>query len=485
MGLMTGHDRRVISRVGVASLALPVSLLAGGVTAPGAVAASHPAAGHTYAAARSNPRADPYYPAVGVTGVDALHYGLDLRWDDVHRTLTGTARIRFRATRSESSIRLDLGKPLHVSRVRLDGRTVTSTHTGHVLTMETGALARDSRHTVTITYSGTPHPVTTPTDRPDIARSGWTTTKDGQVWSVQEPFGAFTWYPVNDHPSDKAFYDVTLRTKKAWHGVTDGHLRSDRVVGAERVTRWHLGSPAASYLVALDIGPYRQYRDTGPHGLPVSYWVRPRNRGELPFLRRTPKVLRWLESKLGRFPFGQVGIVVSPTDSAEETQTMLTMGAGILTNRFGVSTLAHELAHQWYGDEVTPDNWPDLWMNETFAMYIQIRWDASHGNLSMQEWRRFLVNNDQQLRIDGGPPGRYHKRDFADGSVYYCGALMLDRLHTMLPHAVFAKLLRGWPTLHRFGNVHRSEWVRYLDRVSGRDLAPFVHRWLDSTSSPA
>ena len=62
---------------------------------------------------------------------------------------------------------------------------------------------------------------------------------------------------------------------------------------------------------------------------------------------------------------------------------------------------------------------------------------------------------------------------------------MLDRLHTMLPHAVFATVLRNWPRLHRFGTVHRSEWVRYLNRVSGRDLTAFVHRWLDSQQSPA
>jgi aminopeptidase N len=473
----------VITRFEVLAIALPVALLAGGATSATATAAT-PSTGR-YAAARSHPLADPYYPAVGVTSVDALHYGLDLRWDDAHRVLTGQARISFRATRDESSVRLDLGKPLQVSVVRLDGHAVTARHSGHVLTMATGPLRRGSRHTLLISYQGTPRSVRVPTDRPDVVRGGWTTRKDGEVWSVQEPFGAFTWYPVNDHPSDKAFYDITLRTKKAWHGVTDGRLRSDRVAGAERVMRWHLGSPAASYLVALDIGPYKRYRDTGPHGLPVSYWVRPQNRSELANLRRTPAILKWLEAKLGRFPFRQVGVVVAPTHTAEETETMVTMGAGILDNRGGLSDLAHELTHQWYGDEVTPDNWPDLWLNETFAMYVEIRWDATHNIASMKQWRHILVHTDQRNRTQDGPPGRYHKQQFADISVYFCGALMLDRLHTMLPHPVFAKLLRGWPRLHRFGTVHRSEWVRYLDRVSGRHLNHSVHRWLDSTTSPA
>jgi aminopeptidase N len=473
-----------MTRYGVLALAVPVALLAGGAT----VSATPAAAAHaapTYAAARSHPLTDPYYPAVGVTSVDALHYGLDLRWDDAHRILTGTERLTFRATRNETSVQLDLGAPLQVSHVRLDGRPITSTHSGNVLTMATGPLARNTAHVLRISYAGTPRPVRAPTDRPDVVNGGWTTIADGEAWSVQEPFGAFTWYPVNDHPSDKAFYDITLRTQKAWRGVTDGRLRSDKVIGGERVMRWHLGSPAASYLIALDIGPYRLHRDTGPHGLPVSYWVRSQNVGELRLLRRTPTILGWLEAKLGRFPFGQVGIVISPTTSAEETQTMVTMGARVLSNRFGLSDLAHELAHQWYGDEVTPDNWPDLWMNETFAMYIEIRWDATHHIETMKQWRRDLVGSDQRNRTEFGPPGRYHKDQFADNSVYLCGALMLDRLHSKLPPAVFAELLRHWPRLHRFGTVHRSEWVRYLNRVSGRDLTTFVHRWLDSTRSPA
>jgi aminopeptidase N len=480
----------VTLRLGGLALALPVSLLVSGgpaVATPAtpAAAATAQAAGHSYAAARSQPRADPYYRSVGGTTVDALHYGLDVAWDDAHRALTGSARITFRATRKESSIHLDLGRPLQVSRVLLDGEPVTSTHAGHVLIIATGRLARHSRHTVTIRYAGSPRPVRAPTDRPDLLKVGWTTLADGEAWSVQEPFGAFTWFPVNDHPSDKAFYDITLRTRKAWRGVTDGRLRSNRVVGAERVMRWHLGSPAASYLVALDIGPYRQHRDTGPAGLPVGYWVRPQDRHELRLLRRTPTILGWLEAKLGRFPFGRVGIVISPTRTAEETQTMVTMGSRVLRNRFGLSDLAHELAHQWYGDEVTPDNWPDLWMNETFAMYVEIRWDATHRIESMERWRRDLVDVDQQLRRDDGPPGRYHKHQFADGSVYLCGALMLDRLHAKLPRAVFARLLRAWPRRHRFGTVHRSEWVHFVDWVSGRDLTAFVHRWLDSEKSPA
>jgi aminopeptidase N len=124
-------------------------------------------------------------------------------------------------------------------------------------------------------------------------------------------------------------------------------------------------------------------------------------------------------------------------------------------------------------------------MNESFAMYIEIRWEAAHHVESMDQWRSFLNHYDQRFRRNDGPPGEYHKSQFAENSVYYCGALMLDRLHSMLPAATFAKLLRDWPRLHRFGSVQRSEWVSYLNRVTGRNLTSFVHRWLDSPTTPS
>ena len=203
--------------------------------------------------------------------------------------------------------------------------------------------------------------------------------------------------------------------------------------------------------------------------MPITYWARPQDKPELKDLRRTPADLRWLEARLGRYPFAELGVVVSPTDTAEETQTMVTMGADVLL--FDDSgALTHELAHQWYGDEVTPDNWPDLWMNESFAYYLQLRWEAARGIESMAASRRYLDSHDQGFRRHDGPPGRYFKNDFASSSVYDCGALMLDRLHAMLPAPVFARVLREWPRLHRWGSVNRSLWVGYLDRVTGRNL---------------
>jgi aminopeptidase N len=335
-----------------------------------------------------------------------------------------------------------------------------------------------------IRYAGMPQSYRPPKKLIDLSDAGWNVQPNGEVWTLQEPFGAYTWFPVNDQPSDKAFYDIVWHTKSAWTGVSNGQLIRDRVSGGHRTTHWQLDSPAASYLVTAAIGPYREYRQTGPHGLPITYWVRDADRRDLTVLRQTPAMLRWLEARLGRYPFDTVGDVVVPTHSAVETQTMVTIGSPILSGDAGPTDLLHEYVHSWYGDEVTPTTWKDLWLNESFAYYVQLTWEASHGVTTTAAWRAMLNHDDQMLRTEDGPPGEPHPAEFAALNVYECGARMLDRLHSMLGDVLFAGVLRSWPGRHRFGNVDRGEWISYLDHMTGRNLSGFVTRWLDSAKSP-
>lgn len=428
-------------------------------------------------------RTDPYYPAIGSTTFDALHYGLDLTWDATQRRLSGTATIRFRAPRAESQFSLDLDRVLHPTAVTVDGKPATFVHQRHVLQVRAD-LASNTRHTVAVTYSGIPKPYPAPTTRKDIPDLGWTTTKTGQAWTMQEPYGAFTWYPSNDQPSDKATYDITVHNQAAWNAVANGQLVGDTVTGDERTMHWRLGAPAASYLVTVAIGPYRAHHATGPHGLPLTYWVRPADDGDLDALAHSPAMLRWLEKRLGRFPFSSLGVVLVPSTSGMETETMVTLGAPVLRHEYGLADLLHEFAHQWYGDEVTPNNWRDLWMNESFATYLQILWQSTHHQGGLASWEYTLAAEDQHLRAKYGPPGEYDKRNFAELDVYYCGARMLFELRHKLGPRTFARVLRGWPRSRRFGDADRGNWINYLDATTHRNLRAFVTRWLDSKTSP-
>ncbi|HET7532485.1 MAG TPA: hypothetical protein VFJ83_05000, partial [Nocardioidaceae bacterium] len=270
------------------------------------------AAGAREDKAVSTPVEDSYYPDKGDPTVDALNYDLDLTWLRRSRELRGVATIRLRAARTDEALRLDLSHRLRVRSVHVDGARASFTHTGNHLVVA-APVEVDGRHTVRVAYRGRPRPAAGPASRADVARVGMRVTADGQLWTMQEPFGAFTWYPVNDHPSDKARYDVRVSAPGRWVGVSNGRLTHRRTTGGRTVTRWRAAAPMPSYLVTLAVGPYRHHRQEGPHGLPLSYWV-PRDRPALlKPLRTTPAAVRWLERRLGRYPYRQFGIVVTPS----------------------------------------------------------------------------------------------------------------------------------------------------------------------------
>ncbi len=451
--------------------------------------AAGPAVGaHDDDVALSTPREDSYYPRVGEPDIDALHYGLTVSWAPRTSTLTGTTVIRFRAARDlDDAFVLDLGNSLQVSSVRLDGAAVGSEHpaAGHLLRVTgTGDLVAGSRHVLRVDYAGVPERVPAPSARSDIGRLGWKTTRDGDAWTMQEPYGAFTWYPVNDHPSDKAFYDIRLDTPRSVRGVANGRLVSEQVGTSRRTTHFRISDPAASYLVTMAIGDYRGYDDRGPHGLPITYWLRPVDRDLLPELRRTPAMLRWLEQRLGRYPFATAGAVFVPSQSAIETQQTVTMGNGRSIAPRVPEVLLHEYSHQWYGDTVTPADWRELWLNESFAMYLQIVWESQHGGVTVRAYMRYIRRIDNELREQDGPPGAYDPERFGGSSVYYSGALMLHELRTRTGAAQFDRVLRAWPQRHAAGNADRGGYLDWLNRFTGRHLRPFMLDWLLSETTP-
>ena len=439
---------------------------------------------NVYDGALSHPREDTVYPDVGDPTVDALYYGLDLTWQPRPQLLTASETLLFRATRSGNAFQLDLSHQLFVRHVWLDGEPVSFQHTAKDLVVE-HAVDQDSRHVLQLVYAGTPEPVTAPTDRPDFSTTGWTVARDGTVWTMQEPYGAYSWYAANDQPSDKAYYDATIHAPQGQVGVFNGALRSRTTSHGRTTTRWHLPEPASAYLITVAIGHFTQTRDTGPHGLPITYWTPAGRPGILRQVRYAPRAVAYLEGLLGRYPFPTLGVLVVPSNSAMETQSTLTLGSrtGYTVSR---DVLVHEIAHQWYGDTVTPDDWSDLWMSEGMATYLaEASWTASHGNQGLDAILRRWAALAGAARQAYGPPARYHPGSFGEGDVYYIPALMWDTLRQRLGDQEFWALVRRWPATHRFTSQSRDTLAAWWSRASGQDLRPFFHAWLWGHHEPA
>lgn len=432
--------------------------------------------------AESAPVEDPYYPDKSNPEVDTLHYFLDLDWDG--STLTGTATVTFRATEDTDTIRLDLADELEVDEVQIDGESIDFDQSDDGLVMQTGALEADSRHTVSIAYSGEPAPTEAPSLRTDMGEGlGWQTDVDGNVFTFQEPYGAFTWYPVNDHPSDEALYDARITAHDGDVAVFNGKLQASDVDGDTTTNTWHLEEPAASYLTTIAIGPYTEHVDKTPGGMDISYWLTDRDEHLYEQMAEEGgKSFDWLVQHAGPYPFDSLGVVVVAGNSAMETETMITMSASAVERPDAV--LQHEMAHQWFGDSLTPRTWQGVWLNEGFAMYYQQWYETDQGRQpyggGLAQWSYY----DQLSRDMSGPPGDFNPDSFGDSNVYLSPALMLDVIRQRVGDKTFERLLKAWAREHEGATVDREVFTTWLNQKTGKNFTPLIAKWLDTEKTP-
>ena len=430
----------------------------------------------------STPREDSVYPAVGDPRVDALHYDLDLTWEPGADHLTGAAVITFRAARTARRFQLDLGPGLTVGEVALDGEPIPFARRGKDLVLR-APIEEDERYELSLDYVGTPEPAPAPTTRSDFSTTGFAITRTGEVWTMQEPFGAYTWYPVNDQPSDKALYDVTVHAPMPWTGISNGHLTELTNDGETTTSSWQLTEPASSYLVTLAIGDYTHSANTSASGLRVDYWTPRGMVMGLEGLQTAADSVDWIEGKLGPYPFDSLGLVVTDSLSAMETQTMVTLGNSDYV--LSPQVIAHELVHQWYGDQVSPDDWRDVWLNEGMTMLMQWLYEDEHDIRPLKGTVRDARAGDQGLRDDYGPPGAYDPQQFGSSNIYYTPALMWNELRVALGDDEFFRIARSWLEQNDNTSVTRQQIFDHWETETGRDLSAFFDAWITGDRTPA
>ncbi len=428
----------------------------------------------------STPVEDSVYPDVGDPSVDALHYDLDLTWDPTSDTLTGTETLTFRSTGTAERFQLDFGEPLEVTSLTLDGDDVSYEHTGKDLVV-TAPVTADQRYELVVGYEGTPEPVDAPTERADFSTTGFTIDDEHETWTMQEPFGAYSYYAVNDQPSDKALYDFSLHVPSPWTGIANGEQVADDDDGTTHSTEYHLAEPAASYLVTLAFGDYEKTEDVGPGDVPITYWT-PTGRGVDEGLRAAPDAMEWLEQYLGPYPFDTAGILLVDSESGMETQTMITLGD--TTYSTSPEVVLHEFAHQWYGDQVTPSDWRDVWMNEGMAMYMQLMWEAEQQGVPFDAYLDSAAPQEAQYRSESGPPGDYDPDKFGNSNIYFSGAFMWHELRQRVGDDEFFDVVRGWPQSQDNRSSDRETLLAFVEKRTGEDLDDFWDAWLLGETTP-
>ncbi|HEX6881830.1 MAG TPA: M1 family metallopeptidase [Planctomycetota bacterium] len=435
---------------------------------------------------------DPYYAGIGNGGYDVEHYELVLELDLAADELVATATLRARAREPLASFALDL-YGLEVAAVEVDGRAAS-------FTRPPGGVAEDGRalppselvvrpaapldaggaFTVLVRYSGEPGL------RPDAAVPflpgvGWARAESG-VYVVSQCIGASSWYPCNDHPRDKATYSFRVTVEEPYTVAANGLLQEVVDHGERRTFHFEARDPMASYLVTLNVADFAHFDLAGPRGIPVRiYHPQDASEEELAGFRRQVEVLALLEERFGPYPFEAAGAVLSyePLPGALECQTLPVYGrgAGLLP------VIVHELAHQWFGDCVSPDLWRDMWLNEGFASYAEWLW--SEHDLGPAAYRGQVTEAYRRLRRGKvGSPFDPGVGAVFSGRTYTRGAMVLHGLRQEVGDETFFRILRSWVETRHDGNGSTADFVAHAAAVAGRDLGAFFQEWLYSAVTP-
>ncbi|SDH22064.1 Peptidase family M1 [Sinosporangium album] len=422
---------------------------------------------------------DPDFPADGNGGYDVSHYSLKLSYTPANKHLAGVAAISATALHDLVRFNLDLSG-LHVDGVLIDGEPAEFQRSGSELVVKPPRrIGKGEKFTTRVTYSGTPKPVR---DSSNLGIYGFVPTSDG-AFVVCEPNGAKTWFPSNDHPSDKATFDFELTVPEGLTALANGELVGGPVTAEGKTTfLWRERHPMVTYLATMTLGEFATRTGTTDRGLPNFAATAPRFDGQLDrVFRLSGEITDYWSTIFGPYPFSSTGGVIDDfhTGYALENQTKPMYG-GFIPDE---SIIAHELAHQWFGNSVSIKRWKDLWLNEGFATYAEWLWSEHRGLLTAEQiftGRLSMVDSP----VWSYPPGRAKPDDLFHESVYNRGAMALHALRQRIGDAAFFTLLRTWVRDHAYGHATTDDFVALAERLSGKNLDRLFDTWLFKQGRP-
>jgi len=424
---------------------------------------------------------DPYLPDHGDPSYDVRRYDLELDYRLEGNRLSGRASITAVARDFVGAFTLDLAG-LVVTKVTVDGRAAGRyVHRGSRLEVRPAMpLEAGQEFTVTVAYRGNPRPLAGA-----WGEAGWEELADGVIVASQ-PHGAPSWFPCNDRPSDKAAYRIAVTAPEGYHVVANGELVATHRRASGTTWTYEQHEPMASYLATVQIGRYvvRELSSVVPMEVVLpSRRVSALEDG----FGRQPEMMEAFVELFGPYPFPAYRVVVTD-DELEiplEAQALSIFGSNFLSDAWSAERLvAHELAHQWFGNCVTLAQWHDIWLHEGFACYAEWLWSEHSGRRSADDearthWER-LADLPQDLLL--GDPGTH---DLFDDRVYKRGALLLHALRLTIGDDALWQTFRTWVERHAHGNATTADFTSLVAEVSGRDLGPLFDEWLYREELPA
>lgn len=427
---------------------------------------------------------------------ETLHVALDLEVDLARRRLAGTCATTVRALRAGVR-RVDLDAvDLKVSKVEVDGRRAAFTNAkGKLSVALPRALSETAEAVVTVTYA---------VERP---KSGLHFVYPGphnrenptQMWSQSQPEDAKRWFPCHDFPGEKATSEVRAVVPKGFVAVSNGVLLERGSKNGKETFHWRLDRRHSIYLITLAVGRFSEVVEEWD-GIPIVYYCeKGREADAKRGFAKTAAAMKLFSEKTGvRYPYpryAQVAVAEYPGGMEHTTATTQT-DACLIDAQAAVdhdldTLVAHELAHQWFGDLVTCREWSHAWLNEGFATYMEVvflRSERGDDDADFELLHNSRAYFDEDSRRYRRPVVTRHYKDpwtIFDRHLYEKGSWVLRMLHAELGDELWWKAVGHWLTKYRDSVVETQQFVRAIEASTGRDLQPFFDQWVYRAGYPS
>ena len=428
---------------------------------------------------------------------DVQHVKLDITLDFEQETVRGTAYTTFATLYEElKTVVLD-AEELQIESVTLtNGARLSYAYTGKKIIVTLDRVYKHGEQfTIAIQYHAKPraglHFMKPVPEDP---------TRPVQAWTFGQPRYHSFWFPCHDAPNDRATTEIVVTVPAQFLTVSNGNLLGVTDNGATKTHHWQHDVPHAAYLMSLVVGDFAVIEDSY-NGKPVNYYVRKDRKEDAPlYMGKTPAMMRFFSDFTGvEYPYDQYAqTVVEIYTGAMEHTTATTHSFALLPDKkaaldIGIdlaTVVAHELAHQWFGDLITCRDWSNGWLNEGFATYFEQMWgEYDRGNddfkYSMLQEKQGYLAEDREYRR---PIVYYvyHDRGFElfDRHLYNKGAWVLHMLRHYLGHENFRRGIHAYIEQYRTKEVVTADLMRTLEEVTGRSLERFFQQWVHGGGHP-
>jgi aminopeptidase N len=434
--------------------------------------------------------------------IDIRDIRLELRADLPKKVMEGTATLQLRGLRDLKHLELDAAA-FKVKEVRLAAdnkgtpRTVSFTHDGNKLTVvldppwPTGQEA-----TLCVDYR---------VENPKEGLHFFGPTKEDPkapltVWSQGEPISNRYWFPCIDAPDERQTTEIVVTVPEGFEAISNGKLLSRKTNpdGKTVTFDWRQDKEHPAYLVTLVIGQFDVVREEWDR-VPVLYYVPKGSKDKVTTtFARTRDMLGFFSKRFGiHYPWDKYAQVVAYSFGGGMENTSATTMGDILQDarssldRDSDGIIAHELAHQWWGDLVTCRDWSHLWLNEGFASYAEALWDEHKNGPDAYEYNMYQkAHGSRRSAIGGGKDRPVVDRRYPtpssmfDARSYPKGAWVLHMLRRRVGEDAFWKAIQTYGSEHRLQGAETSDFRRALERASGRNLERFFYDWTERAGSP-